>query len=49
MGLHTHSTFGRDHKNSNPGARPVEVFMCSVIKKVGYVDGFSWLSEFINK
>ena len=47
MGLHNHSCFGKDHKNSNPGARPIEVFMCSVVKKVGYSDGFEWLSSFL--
>ena len=47
MGLPFHETYGRDPKNSNPGARPIEVFMCSVKKKLGYQDGFNWLSQFI--
>lgn len=28
--------------------RPVDVFMCSVANKVGYADGFRWLSQFLN-
>ena len=27
--------------------RQIEVFMCSVYKKVGYADGFKWLAQFL--
>mmetsp|Transcript_24071 Transcript_24071/g.48608 ORF Transcript_24071/g.48608 Transcript_24071/m.48608 type:complete len:189 (+) Transcript_24071:80-646(+) len=27
--------------------RPIELFMCSVIRKIGYGDGFRWLAQFL--
>ena len=27
--------------------RQIEVFMCSVAKKLGYADAFKWLSDFL--
>ena len=47
LGLPFHQTFGKDPAQKNPGARPIELFMCSVVKRVGYQDGFTWLSQFI--
>ena len=47
LSLPFHMTMGKDTNQKNPGARPVEVFMCSVQKRVGYADGFQWLSSFI--
>lgn len=41
MGLY--DTFGKASKpDSNPGVRPIELYMCSVVKRMGYADGESW-------
>lgn len=38
MGLY--DTFGKASKpDSNPGVRPIELYMCSVVKRMGYSDG----------
>ncbi len=36
MGLPFHQTYGKNASTSNPGARPIELFMCSVVKRAGY-------------
>ena len=40
LGLPYHQTWGKEASQKNPSARPIEVFMCSVVKRVGYQDGF---------
>uniref|UniRef100_A0A6A7G698 small monomeric GTPase n=1 Tax=Hirondellea gigas TaxID=1518452 RepID=A0A6A7G698_9CRUS len=46
LGLHLLTT-GKSAKSIEKGIRPIELFMCSVVKKGGYADGFRWLSQFL--
>jgi len=42
------STTGKG-KNAKVGenVQPLEIFMCSVVKRAGYADGFRWLADYI--
>jgi len=42
-------TYGKDTKpDKNSGVRPIEIYMCSVVRRMGYKDGFQWLSQFLS-
>ncbi|KAH7513449.1 hypothetical protein FEM48_Zijuj12G0201100 [Ziziphus jujuba var. spinosa] len=47
MGL-TNFTTGKGKVNlADTNVRPLEVFMCSIVRKMGYGEGFKWLSQYI--
>jgi len=41
------STTGKTQTSVTAGVQPMEVFMCSVVKRAGYADGFRWLANFL--
>ncbi|KAE9591645.1 putative small GTPase superfamily, ARF/SAR type, P-loop containing nucleoside triphosphate hydrolase [Lupinus albus] len=47
LGL-TNFTTGKGKVNlADSDLRPLEVFMCSIVRKMGYGDGFKWVSQYI--
>jgi len=40
-------TYGKGIGGQVVDVRPLEVFMCSVVKRQGYKEGFNWLAQFI--
>lgn len=47
LGL-TNFTTGKGKVNlTDSSVRPLEVFMCSIVRKMGYGDGFKWMSQYI--
>ncbi|WVZ18465.1 hypothetical protein V8G54_005787, partial [Vigna mungo] len=47
LGL-TNFTTGKGKINlTDSNLRPLEVFMCSIVRKMGYGEGFQWLSQYI--
>lgn len=47
LGLSNFTT-GKGKVNlTQTNVRPLEVYMCSIVRKMGYGDGFKWLSQYI--
>jgi len=44
--LGLYETTGKEGK-SEDDRRPLEVFMCSVVRQMGYADGFQWLAKYL--
>lgn len=47
LGLYNITTGKNRGDNADRSMRPVEVFMCSIVRRQGYGDGFRWLSQYI--
>eukprot|EP01119_Soliformovum_irregulare_P020470 TRINITY_DN6630_c0_g1_i3.p1 TRINITY_DN6630_c0_g1~~TRINITY_DN6630_c0_g1_i3.p1 ORF type:complete len:192 (-),score=44.48 TRINITY_DN6630_c0_g1_i3:65-640(-) len=46
LGLHTGLTTGKGTVELKD-IRPIEVFMCSIVNRQGYGEGFRWLSQYL--
>eukprot|EP00826_Nyctotherus_ovalis_P043727 TRINITY_DN4644_c0_g1_i4.p1 TRINITY_DN4644_c0_g1~~TRINITY_DN4644_c0_g1_i4.p1 ORF type:complete len:196 (+),score=59.53 TRINITY_DN4644_c0_g1_i4:160-747(+) len=48
LGLPYELTWGKDPSKKTGTGRPIEIFMCSVAKRMGYVEAFQWISTFLD-
>ena len=40
-------TTGKGGAALHPNQRPVELFMCSIVKRFGYGEGFKWMAKYV--
>jgi hypothetical protein len=46
--LGLYETYGKESKGErDPNLRPIELYMCSVVRRMGYADGFRWMAQFL--
>jgi len=44
-----YQTTGKDTTGvRSAGVRPIELYMCSIVRKMGYTEGFQWLSQWLD-
>ncbi|MBZ3878894.1 GTP-binding protein SAR1b [Sciurus carolinensis] len=48
FGLYGQTTGKRSASLKELNARPLKVFMCSVLKRQGYGEGFRWMAQYID-
>ena len=47
LGLPYELTWGKGTDKKAGTGRPIEIFMCSVAKRMGYIEAFQWISTFL--
>lgn len=48
LGIYENTTGKGNTPRSELNGRPLELFMCSVVKRQGYGEGFRWISQFLD-
>ncbi|CAI5742727.1 unnamed protein product [Hyaloperonospora brassicae] len=45
--LGLNETYGKEARAADASIRPIELYMCSVVRRMGYADGFRWMAQFL--